>query len=220
MKRWMPILVAVLVGGLFVSPKAYAEDKEPVSLTVVNDKGEQYDLIEKAGGDALIVFVDPEKFKDEDAADLEEALNAIAESSEDNEADDMPEDDDAAAKAVRGMPGVVRLEEKDDDDDADDADEAADKDDIEVVVVVLTANKDIWDHIHKTWHDAQFHIVLADPTKDDKELDAFELPDGLVWAACLVTGSEVAEHYSSVKDIEEDEGDITEKLNKDDDPEA
>ncbi len=214
MKRWIPMVLVALIAGVVASPVARAEEKEKVSLTVVDEKGDQFDLIEKAGGDALIVFVDPEKFKPADAEDLEEALNTIAEHSEDSEADDVPED--AEGKAIRNMPGVVRLEEGGD----DDADEAADKDDIEVVLVLLTADKDIWAHVHETWKDAQFHIVLADPTKDDKELDAFELPDDLVWAAYLVVGSEVSEGYTSVEDLNKAEDEIIDDLNKDDDPAA
>ena len=216
MKRWTLALVAAFVGTLVMAPVARAEEKEHVSLTVVNEKGEQFDLIEKAGGDALIVFVDPAKFKPEDADDLEEALNAIAEDAEDSDADDIPED--AEEKAIRNMPGVVRLEEADDDDEADDADEVADKDDIEVVLVLLTDDKDVWAHVHETWKDAQFHIVLADPTKDDKELDAFELPEGVVWAAYLVVGSEVTDGYHSFEDLDKAEDEIADDLNKDDDP--
>ncbi|MCC7494367.1 MAG: hypothetical protein IT204_18565 [Fimbriimonadaceae bacterium] len=215
MKRWMLGLGALAAITLYAAP-TMAEDakQEGLSLTVTDEDGEEWDLIEEAGGDALVVFVDPEKFDDDDADDLEEALNAIAEGSGD-EGDDEDEDEDADDKmaAVRQIPGVTALADEDKDQEGDE------EDGIEVVLVLLTDNEEIWDEVEKEWDGAEFQIVLADPKEDDEELDAFELPENLVWSACLVIDSAIEEAYDSVEDLTGGDDAIIKALNEDDDVE-
>ncbi|MBI5835319.1 MAG: hypothetical protein HZB16_23675 [Armatimonadetes bacterium] len=199
MKRWTQMLAAVAVCGLYLAPSVRAEDKAPIKLTVSNEHGHQFDLIEAAGGDALLVFINAAKFKAEDAPALEEALNKIA-----AEAGDTGDEDESNEKAAVGGPRVTRLEE------------GAKKDGIEVAIVVLSDDKDVWDHIKATWKDAKCHIVLADPTKEDAELKAFDLPEDLTWAAYLVVGSEVANKYTSEDDLDKGSKEISDDLNKDD----
>lgn len=199
MKRWFSLVAVAMLAGLMASPRALAEDKKPLSLTVTDETGESFDLIERAGGDALVIFVDPAKFKEEDAKDLVAALDKIAK--------DAGEPGEAAAegKAILGLPGVVRLEENAD---------AKGKDSIQVVMVFLTADKDVFAKCQKEMGDPQFQLVMADPAKEDAELKAFELPENLVWAAFVVIGSEVKDGYTSVKDLEEHEKGIADDLNK------
>lgn len=204
MKRWMHLLAALAVCAVCLPSPVQAEDKA-VSLTVTDDEGEEFDLIEEAGGDALVVFVDPAKFEEDDAKDLTEALNKIAEG-----AGDEGDEEEAEEMAALGGPRATRL--ADDDDDA----EEEEGDGIEVVLVVLTDDEDAFGEVVEAMDDLDCAIVMADPKAEDEELAAFELPEDLVWAAFLVLESQVADGWTSVKELDGDCKDICDKLNKDD----
>jgi len=206
MKRWMHLLAALAVCAVCLPSQVQAEDK-PLSLTVTDEEGEEYDLIEEAGGDALVVFVDPAKFEEDDAKDLTEALNKIAEGAGDEGAEE-----EAGEMAALGGPRAIRL--ADDDDDAEE-----EEDGIEVVVVVLTDDEDAFGEVAEGLAELDCAVVMADPKAEDEELKAFELPENLVWAAYLVLESQVADGWTSVKELEGDSKEICDKLNKDDEVE-
>ena len=187
MKRWLSVCALALLGGLMSGGRALAEDAKPLTLTVVTVEGKELDLIKETKGAALVVFIDPARFKDEDAKALTDCLQHIAKEAEAK----------ADGKATHGQPGVMRLEEA----------EAA-KDERHVVLAFMTNDEAVWEQCKKDWEDPEFFLVRVDPTKDDEELKPFELPNPLTWAAFLIVDSKIKEGYLSVKDLQDKEAGI------------
>ena len=82
MKRWLSVCALALLGGLMSGGRALAEDAKPLTLTVVTVEGKELDLIKETKGAALVVFIDPARFKDEDAKALTDCLQHIAKEAE------------------------------------------------------------------------------------------------------------------------------------------
>ena len=191
MKRWLTVCALALSCGLVCGGRTLAEEAKPLTLTVVTGEGKEIDLIKETGGAALVVFIDPARFKDEDAKALTECLQEIAKNAE-----AKPD-----GKATGGLSGAMRLEEGD-----------AAKEKRHVVLAFLTNDEAVWEQCKKDWGDPEFFLVRVDPTKDDEELKPFELPSPLTWAAFLIVDSKIKEGYLSVKDLKDKEEGIADGI--------